>query len=215
MDILPLGLRLCGKNVLVVGGGAVALRKIRLLLRYQAGIVMVTPLARPELRRMAGAGKIAWRNRVYRRGDVTSGRRPVAVFACTDSAKINGRIAREADAAGIWVNRADCPDGSTAHVPSIARLGPLTLAIFSGGRAPVFVKYVRQRLERLLGPHVSAELNLLAEFRRRLRDRVDSAARRKRILTRLVQDGALERMARQPAGRRRALLNKELEARTG
>lgn len=213
MDLLPVGLRLSGKPVLVVGGGAVALRKIRLLLRCQPRIVMVTPLSRTELRRMADAGKIAWRKRAYRPCDLTYGRRPVAVFACTDSETVNARVAREAGAAGIWVNRADSPNGSTVHVPSIARLGPLTLAIFSGGRAPVFVKYVRQRLERMLGPHVAVELNLLAEFRRRLRDRVGSAGRRKRILTRLVQDGAIERMSRLNARRRKSVLNKELEDR--
>lgn len=213
MELLPVGLQLEGKPVLVVGGGAVALRKIRLLLQSHARVEVVSPAVRPELRRMAVSKKIVWKRRPYRVGDATSSPRPALIFVCTDSADINGQVQRDAERAGIWVNRADNPSESSVHIPSVARFGRLTLAIFSGGRGPVYVKYVRKRLEKILGSTVATELNLLTEFRQALRGRVQAEFRRKRILTRLVEDGTLEKMARLPARRRREMLMACLEDR--
>ena len=212
MDLLPVGLKVSGKPVLVVGGGAVALRKVRMLLRCGARVSVVSPAARPELGKLAAARKIVWRRRFFKRCDLMSVN-PVMVFACTDRPRVNEIVAKSSAAKRIWVNRADSPAQSGVHIPSVARLGRLTLAIFSGGRSPAFVKYVRRRLERALGSRVSAELDILAEFRRELKVRVASVSRRKRILTRLIEDGTLKRIAARPARSRPALIRKFLEGR--
>lgn len=213
MEWLPVGLKLSGKRILVVGGGAVALRKIRLLLRCRARVMMVSPDARPELRRLAAARKIVWKKRPYAADVTKSGSGGGLVFVCTDSDETNSRIAREAEEAGLWVNRADCPEGSTAHLPAIAQLGHLTVAIFSGGRSPAYVKYLRKRIEKILGPTVGVELGLLAEIRKTLQEKVPSQARRKRILTRLIEDRSLETIAGEPKRRREAALRERLEDR--
>lgn len=210
---MPVGLRLAGKPVLVVGGGTVALRKIRTLLRYHARITVVSPEIRPELRRWAAKRRVMWQKRAFG-PEVISKVKPVMVFACTDSSDVNSLVAKKAMSAGIWLNQADSPASSTVHIPSVAKLGPILLAIFSGGEAPVFVKYIRRRLERLLGPHLGVELRLLSEFRRLLKNRVNGAARRKRILTRLVEDGSLEILARRDARERRKALLKLILERT-
>ena len=205
---------MAARPVLVVGGGAVALRKIRVLLRCHARVTVVSPKVGPGIRRSAAACRSAWIKRPFAAG-LISRLKPVLVFACTDSEQVNGEISRMASCRGIWVNRSDRPAESPVHFPAIARLGPnLCMAVFSGGRAPVYVKHLRKRIEKILGPRVSTELKLIDEFRRRLRARVEGSARRKRILTRLVEDGTVERVARQPAARRGPALRRLLEKRT-
>src|SRR3989338_10863615 len=65
MNLLPVGLNVEGRPALVVGGGAVALRKIRMLGRCGAKVLVVSPEVRPEVRKMAAAGRIVWRRRRF------------------------------------------------------------------------------------------------------------------------------------------------------
>lgn len=142
------------------------------------------------------------------------GRRPALVMACTDLPDVNAMVSRQAERSGLWVNRVDDPGESSVHVPSVLRIGSLTLAIFSGGAAPVFVKHLRKRLEKFLGPSIAREVRLLSEFRGMLQSRVDSPARRKRILTRLLADGVPALIASRSAKDRRKALSRLIEERT-
>ena len=210
MKFMPVGIRLAGKPVLVVGGGAVGVRKIRTLLLCGARVTVVSPQPSRILRRLADAGKIIWKKRAFGPADKIAGR-PAVIFACTSSESVNRRLGRLAASAGIWINRADSPNDSDVHVPSVARFGGLTIAIFSGGLGPAFVKYLRKRLERELGSYVASELRLLGNLRRRLKKHIPSANRRKRILTQLLKDGSIERLARRPAREREMSLRSALE----
>ena len=201
MELMPIGIRISGLPVLMVGGGPVALRKIRLLLKYGAKILLVSPIVQPALRRLAASKKLTWRRKCYSTRDLSS-KKHVLAIACTHSAEVNQAVARDAKKFGAWVNRADCPSGSTVHVPSIARIGGLTLALFSGGRAPVYVKHIRRRLERELGPKLKMEMSVLARARADIQKRVALPARRKIILNHLLKDGLLSRLAAMPAAER-------------
>src|SRR5215468_4652995 len=64
-----LGLRLRGKRVVVVGGGAVAARRVPRLLAAGAEVVLISPRATPALEELAAANRIGWRSREYREGD--------------------------------------------------------------------------------------------------------------------------------------------------
>lgn len=197
MKLLPVGLRVTGLRVLVVGGGPVALRKVRLLLKYGADIRVVSPNVQPELRRLAVRGKIRWICRKY--SSIDSRHRQLKfIFACTEFADVNALVAEDARRAGVWANRADCPDGSSAHIPSVSAMGPLTLAIFSGGAAPGYVKYLRKQIERTLGSRVKNEVVILARMRQKLRNIESSPARRGNILRRWVNDGTLAKLAALP-----------------
>lgn len=207
MNLMPVGLNMAGKSVLVVGGGSVGLRKIRMLLLCKAKVTLISPVARPELLRLSAKGKIIWKRRAFRSNERIAGT-PALIFACTDSAAVNLRLARLGRTAGIWVNRADSPAESDIHIPAVARLGALTLGIFSGGRAPAFVKYVRKRIELELGPHVSAELRLLSDLRRRLQKSVPNFSDRKRILARLLENGTLETLREKPARAREKIVRR-------
>src|SRR6266851_1007356 len=99
-----LGLRLAGRRVLVAGGGAVAARRIPVLLRAGADVLVVSPSLSPALHDLASGGQIRWERRKYQPGDCAG---CWLVCACTDDPAANAAAAADAEAAGIWSVRAD------------------------------------------------------------------------------------------------------------
>ena len=113
-----LGLRLRGRRVVVVGGGAVAARRVPRLLAAGADIVLVSPQATPAVEELAAAGRISWRRRPYENGDCEGA---WLVCACAGPSDVNAQVAAEAEARRIWCVRADDAGRSTAWTPASGR----------------------------------------------------------------------------------------------
>lgn len=160
--LYPVSLVVAGHSVLVVGGGDVAARKVEGLLVCGAVVHVVAPSVGDAIRQ-SGA---TWEERPYRAGDV-EGRR--LVFVATDDPDVNRAVHDDADAAGIWVNSADDPDNCTLTLPAVARRGPITVAVSTGGSSPALAGWLRDRIERELGPEYEALVELLAGARDRIR----------------------------------------------
>lgn len=129
------GLRLAGRRVVVVGGGAVAARRIAGLLAARADVVCVAPQVTPAVLALAQAGRIVWHEREYQRGDLAEGWYAVAA---TDLPEVNAAVAREAHAARVFCSRADTAGGegdeaSTAWTPASGRHGGVEIAVLSPG----------------------------------------------------------------------------------
>jgi uroporphyrin-III C-methyltransferase/precorrin-2 dehydrogenase/sirohydrochlorin ferrochelatase len=122
MDPYLLGLRLTGRRVLVVGGGAVATRRIPALLDAGADILLVSPRVTASLEDLAAAGRIRWEPRAYAGGDCAGA---WLVCACTDDAAVNAAVAAAAEAQRTWCVRADDRDASAAWTPASGRVDDL------------------------------------------------------------------------------------------
>jgi len=147
MEHFPVFLRLKAARVLVVGGGEVAARKIRLLLRAGARIEIVARRLNPELLALVADGRLVHAAAEFD-ADRVSGCR--LVIAATDDHVLNAHVATAAIAANVLVNVVDDPELSTYITPSIVERPPLTLAIGTGGAAPVLARRLRERFEALL-----------------------------------------------------------------
>ncbi len=93
-DAYLLGLRLHGRRVAVVGGGAVAARRVPRLLAAGADVLLVSPAVTPALEELAAQRRIDWRPREYRPGDCADA---WLVVACTDRPSVNAAVADEAE----------------------------------------------------------------------------------------------------------------------
>jgi uroporphyrin-III C-methyltransferase/precorrin-2 dehydrogenase/sirohydrochlorin ferrochelatase len=118
MDPYLLGLRLDGRRVVVVGGGAVATRRIPALLDAGADLVLVSPSVTASLEDLAAAGRIRWEPRRYADGDCAGA---WLVCACTDDAAANAAVAAEAERQRTWYVRADDAQASAAWTPASGR----------------------------------------------------------------------------------------------
>ncbi len=129
MDPYLLGLRLRDRRVLVVGGGAVATRRVPALLDAGADILLVSPSLTAGLEDLAAAGRIRWTPRRYEPGD---GAGAWLVCACTDDPDVNAAVAADAEAQRTWAVRADDAEASPAWTPASGRSGAVRVGVLSG-----------------------------------------------------------------------------------
>lgn len=180
MEFFPLFLRFDGRPVLLVGGGEVAVRKARLLLKAGAKIHVVSPQLAPELATACDQGQLSFRRGVYAPADLQAQRWRLVV-AATDSDSLNAKIAREADALGVWVNVVDDPERCTAITPAIIDRSPLVVALSSGGAGPVLIRQLRERWEKELSPGLGGVLRWAAGWRPRVRAALTDGKQRLRF----------------------------------
>lgn len=130
---------------LVVGGGAIAARKVRSLLAGGFQVTVIAPERSPELIAVDG---YSWQERRYAHGDIA----PFAlVLACTDDRAVNQQIGDEARAAGKPVLVADRQAESTFFTPALHRDGDLAVAVSTGGASPALARDIRDRVAEALG----------------------------------------------------------------
>jgi len=129
MDPYLLGLRLRGRRVLVVGGGAVATRRVPALLDAGADVLLVSPEVTTGLEDLAASGQIRWEQRAYRDGDCAGA---WLVCACTDRPEVNAAIAAAAEELRTWCVRADDAEASAAWTPASGRADDVRVGVLSG-----------------------------------------------------------------------------------
>lgn len=156
-------------HAIVIGGGAVAARKVRSLLDAGARVTVIAPQLDVELEELARAERIAAIRRAYQTGDLRDAR---LVIAATDDAQVNQAVYAEARARGILINVVDDPVHCTFHVPALVRRGNITIAISTGGASPALAKHLRAQIEKLIGSEYVQLATLLAELRPRVQARV-------------------------------------------
>jgi uroporphyrin-III C-methyltransferase/precorrin-2 dehydrogenase/sirohydrochlorin ferrochelatase len=164
----PVFLRLRGRRVLVVGGGEVAARKLRLLAKTDAQLEVVARELNEELTQAQSDGVI---RHVAAEFDAPQLDGCLLVIAATDDAALNREVAAAADARGIAVNVVDDPLPSSFVTPSIVDRHPLLIAIATGGQAPVLGRRLREKIETML----PAAYGRLAGFMGARRVRVQQA----------------------------------------
>jgi uroporphyrin-III C-methyltransferase/precorrin-2 dehydrogenase/sirohydrochlorin ferrochelatase len=130
--LLPLGLRLSGRRVVVVGGGPVAFRRVGALMAARASVTVVSPAVVAALEDLADRGQIDWLQRPYEQGDL---RDAWLAMACTADAAVNAEVRAAADEARIFCLRADDASGASAWMPATGRSGQATVSVH-GNRDP-------------------------------------------------------------------------------
>lgn len=161
----PIFVDLAAQPVLVVGGGEVAARKIRLLLKSGARPRVVARELNEELTGLLAEDRIEQLATSFEPAQLRGCR---LVVAATDDRALNREVAAAAEAVGLLCNVVDDPEASRYITPSIVEREPITVAISTAGAAPVLARRLRERIESLL----PAAYGRVAEFMERNRERV-------------------------------------------
>lgn len=197
--LYPVSLVVAGKPVLVVGGGAVAARKVATLLGCGADVTVVAPEVIGTLRELAARGAVAVDRRPYRAGEAAGFR---LVVTATGVAEVDRAVAADAEGAGVWVNAADDAEHCSFLLPAVHRDGPVTVAVSTGGASPALASWLGHRLADAMPPGLGDLARLLDEARRQLRaegrgtQAVDWPALLDGPLPRLVAEGRLDEARR-------------------
>ncbi len=129
-SVYPVGLRLTGKHVVVVGGGQVAHRRVAGLLDARAVVTVVSPQLTPALEALVEPGAVTWERRRYEPGDLADAWYAVAA---TDDAAVNAAVADEAESRRIFCARADDRSRSSVWTPAVGRQGDVVVSVHGGG----------------------------------------------------------------------------------
>jgi siroheme synthase-like protein len=148
--LLPLFLDLSGKDVLVVGAGVVATRKVADLVAVGAKVRVVAPLVTDELMALSaasGASSVTVEQRGFDEEDLEGA---WLVYASTDDAVVQQRVAVACEKARVFCVAIDDPPNASAYGGGIVRRGPVTIAISTSGEAPALARLLREILEQAL-----------------------------------------------------------------
>ena len=188
MQYLPIFMDVNEKNVLVVGGGEVASRKVDLLLSASAKVTVLSPRLNDTLQRYSDDAKITAIIDGYHSDYLVD---YVMVWVTTDDTLLNQQVWHDCCERNVLVNVADQPELCEFITPSIIDRSPLQIAISSGGTSPVLIRYLREKLEALL-PETLGPLGAFAgEQRERVKQQFHSVTERRRFWERFFSSKAV------------------------
>jgi uroporphyrin-III C-methyltransferase/precorrin-2 dehydrogenase/sirohydrochlorin ferrochelatase len=145
--LYPLFLKLEGRDVLVVGGGTVAERKIADLAAAGARVRVIAPEATDAVKALAQAGEIKWLARPFDEVDTDGA---WLVVAATSDIEVQRRAALAAEARRVFIIAVDDLPNATAYSGAVIRRDPFLVAISSSAAAPALTRLVREVLEQAL-----------------------------------------------------------------
>ena len=175
MNLYPVNLNVQGRVCLVVGGGAVAERKVAGLLAAGASVLVVSPTLTPGLQARVEASEVVWLAEAYGTGHLGG---VFLVLACTDNREVNAQIVRDASECGLLVLCADAPETGSFVSPTVIRRGPLTLTVSTEGGSPTLSAVVREKLEADFGPEWGPLALLVTQMREIVKTNPTEAARK-------------------------------------
>lgn len=174
----PVNLNIEERSCLVVGGGAVAERKVRLLLEVGAHITVVSPALTTALAQWAATSKIVHVPRIFQTDDL-QGR--FLVFTTTDQREVNQTVVDSAKALGVLINVADDPASCDFTLPASLIRGDLLITVSSGGSSPAAAKALIQELADEYGPEYGVYIEMVGKIRNTLKSSGTSIQRRQEI----------------------------------
>ena len=184
MIYYPAFLNLKGKRVLLFGGGQVALRKARALVKSGASLVAISrDFAKPFLQFARRNGvKIQYGSIFPKMFGTVS-----LVIAATSDTAFNRKVYEKCKQENIFVNVVDDPKCSTFIVPSILRRGLLQIAISTGGASPFLAKMLRKKLAGQFGVKYGGLVKQLGQDRSRTKRLISFPKERRNHFQRLVE----------------------------
>ena len=207
MPYYPILVDLQGKEVLVIGGGTVAQRKIETLLEYGAVVNVVSRQLTPTLNRYLEEGKIKFLDEEFRESYLDG---VFMVVASTDNASLNHWISQVAIKKGILINAVDQPSDCNFIVPAILRRGDLLIAVSTSGKSPALAKKVRQDLEDQFGPEYGTLLVIMGNLRKEILSRGLSQDENSRIFHDIVDSHILEAIRREDWNEAASILTEKI-----
>jgi precorrin-2 dehydrogenase/sirohydrochlorin ferrochelatase len=168
MGFYPIFVDLDRRRCVVIGGGAVAQRRIEGLLAADATVTVVSPVITDALVKLVTQGALRHIARAYEPGDLAGCN---LAFVAMDDREVNQAIFAEALLRGIWINSADDPENCDFILPAVVRRGELSVAICTGGASPATTRAIREELETYLTADYTRLVQIAGEVRAKLREK--------------------------------------------
>ncbi len=181
----PIFLELTGRRVVLVGGGAVAVRKAEALLGAGARLVVIAEQATGVLTTMCTQHNAKLIRSRYAKEYIGEA---ALVVAATNDAKTNRQVYADCQALGILCNVVDDPEFCDFFVPAVVKRGDLQIAIGTEGNCPAYAGHLRKKIEAIFTETHGQFLTVLEQVRKKVIEKLADPADRKALLGELVDD---------------------------
>lgn len=165
MSSFPLNIELSNKKIIVVGGGAVAERKITRFVATGGHIVVIAPQVTANITKLRDESAIGHLPRQYEDGDLCGA---FLAIAATNDKAINMAVAAEAERRSVLVDVCDAPEKSSFTMPAVMTRGDLVIAVSTGGKSPALAKRIRDSLAKSFGDEYITTVSILGAVREKL-----------------------------------------------
>lgn len=173
----PVLINIKDKKCIVIGGGCVAERKVKTLLKYGAKVTLISPEINENLKKLADQGKIRFIQRKYRKSDIKDA---FVVVAATSDTSVNSKIAKDAKFLVNIVDKSTTEsDGVFYIVPAIFQNNELTIAVST--EFPALSKLLRDEIAKNYGKEFASFLKYLKKIRKEIQQRIANHKERQRI----------------------------------
>ena len=184
MAYFPMFIDLTNQNCLVVGGGNVALRKIKLLLDFDARVEVVTLSSCEELVELARTNhSVRLMHRAFLDSDVNDKK---LVIAATNDAICNHKISTLCQQQRIPVNVVDTKEECSFIVPSYVKEKDVVAAFSSAGKCPVLTQYLKKKEYEYLTPLIGDINEFMGECRNLIKNRFETERERKYVFQKIL-----------------------------
>jgi uroporphyrin-III C-methyltransferase/precorrin-2 dehydrogenase/sirohydrochlorin ferrochelatase len=184
MTMLPIFLKLDGRNCLLVGAGTIALEKIGTLLATGPRLRIVAPDANPEIRRMAAEGVVEWIEKKFESSDLQG---MFLVIAATNDPAVNQAVYRAASDHRVLCNSVDDVPNCDFYFGSVVTRGDLQIAISTAGQSPAVAQRLRREIDDQLPADLGPWLAALGDLRREVLATHPRGEERKALLHQLAE----------------------------
>lgn len=166
MGYYPIFIDMTERRCLIIGGGAVAERRVEVLLNAGAKVTVVSPRLTRPLHSWLVEGKLEHVAREYRPGDLSGFE---IAFVATNDTEVSSVVAHEGRERDVWVNAADDPPHCDFILPSVLRRGDLVVAVATGGKSPALSRAIKEELESYFTADYADLAQVAAEVRQELK----------------------------------------------
>jgi precorrin-2 dehydrogenase/sirohydrochlorin ferrochelatase len=182
-------LELGGKRAVVIGGGAVAMRKARALLATGARLIVIAEKVSDVMAELCATEGAELIKSKYSKEYLSEA---VLAIAATNDLDLNKRIYKDCQDLEILCNVVDEPELCDFFVPAVVKRGDLQIAICTEGYCPAYAGHIKEKLEEIFTEKHGQFLAELEAVREQILKQVPDAADRKSLLGELVEEESFE-----------------------
>ena len=184
MAYFPMFVNLKNQPCLVVGGGMVAYRKVKVLLDFEARVVVVGENICDKIYEIVKkSNQLELQKKRFEDADCDN---MFMVIAATDDKELNHHIAGICNSKGIMVNAVDQKEDCSFIFSSYIKEKNLIAAFSSGGNSPVLAQYLKSQEKEILTPCLGELNEYMGKIRKRVIEKYDAEEKRKEIFKEIV-----------------------------
>lgn len=185
----PINLILDNKPCVVLGGGHVALRKVKGLLEAKAKVTVISPQIVEGLAKLVETKSIIWQKKCYEQGALTDF---ILAICAIGNEEVNAQVRKEANQKKVILNVVDRLEFCDFALPAKIRRGDLLVTFSTNGKSPALSRYLRCKMEREFDETYANWLDKLVQLRKEAIEKLPTSDDREIFWRSALSDDVME-----------------------